>query len=144
MFADEALRLASEALWAAQMAEAVEGDARAALALLVAEAEARAAWAVWRADEPLIGEPGWPDHLAALRTRIDVLTLEPSISIDADGQPHIAEDFGAPTPLVLEAEPIIPLNLLNFVFEMLYLRCNKSLEMLYLTCNISVPAKGSA
>jgi hypothetical protein len=131
MFADAALRQAPKALWAAQMAEAVEGDARAP-------------WAVWRADEPLIGEPGWPDHLAALRTRIDVLTLEPSISFDADGQPHIAEDFGAPTPFILETEPIIHLKLLNFVFKMLHLRCNKCLEMLHLTCNISVPAKGSA
>jgi hypothetical protein len=45
---------------------------------------------------PLIGEPGWLNHLAELSPRIGVLTFEPSLRIDEGGKVHISEDFGAP------------------------------------------------
>ncbi|WP_425043819.1 hypothetical protein [Primorskyibacter sp. S87] len=44
----------------------------------------------------LMGEPGWLDDLARLKSRIGVLTFEPSISFDSKDNPRITEDHGAP------------------------------------------------
>ncbi len=45
---------------------------------------------------PLIGEPGWLNHLADLNLRIGVLTFEPNVSFDTNGNPTIIEDHGPP------------------------------------------------
>ncbi len=45
---------------------------------------------------PIIGEPGWLDYLAELNPRIGVLSFEPYISFDSDGNPYVIEDHGPP------------------------------------------------